>query len=270
VTLRHLLEVMFFGYPSPPEMINPHLPSLLQRAGGLLLTFLIAFFSLSIGTAIGLVIALCRRDPAEGSPADILQSPVRSVIRRAAAIVVETIRGLPILLLVLLVFYLPYPLFGLRLPAFVLAVAAFSLYAGVYLSEIIRAGFRSVDHRFRNVGRVLGLSPLQIFLKLELPLLFRNMLPDLISLTVTVFKDTSTLAVVAVPELCYVLRQMLMSEPARYQLASVLVLMLYWLPTFGLSLLAVWAERWRNRSGETWFRKGVSQVIGFGEPEALM
>lgn len=262
MNLLHLLDALLFGYPPAPEMVDPHFPVFLQRAGGLLLTFLVAVFSLTIGAAIGLVLALCRREPAEGLEGGIF----KLATGRVAAALVETIRGLPIALLVLLVFYLPYPLLGLRLPTFVLAVAAFSLYAGVYLSEIMRAGFRSVDSRFRSVGQVLGLSPWQVFLRIELPLVCRNMLPDLINLTVTVFKDTSTLAVVAVPELAYVGRQMVMSEPASYELASLLVLVLYWLPSFALSVFAFRAERWRTSFGEVRSRIPVFPDVRLVDP----
>lgn len=250
MNLRLLMDALLFGYPPPPEMLDANFPAFLQRAGGLLLTFLIAVFSLTIGAGIGLILALCRRESATNMQEDIFQRSIRLVIGHIASAFVETIRGLPIVLLVLLVFYLPYPLFRLRVPTFVLAVAAFSLYAGVYLSEIIGAGFRSVDSRFRSVGQVLGLSPWRVFLRIELPLICRNMLPDLVNLTVTVFKDTSTLAVVAVPELSYVGRQMLMSEPANYELASLIVLALYWLPSFVLSMFAFRAEQWRKSVGK--------------------
>ncbi len=249
MNFRHPLDVLLFGYPPPPEMVDAHFPAFLQRSGGLLLTFLIAVFSLTIGAGIGLVLALCRREPAEDMNEGIFKRALRLAIGHAAAVLVETIRSLPIVLLVLLVFYLPYPLLKLRLPNFVLAVAAFSLYAGVYLSEIMRAGFRSVDSRFRSVGQVLGLSTWKVFFKIELPLLSRTMFPDLINLTVTVFKDTSTLAVVAVPELSYIGRQVLMSEPASYGLAVMMVLVLYWLPSFALSLVAFRAEKWREGLG---------------------
>jgi polar amino acid transport system permease protein len=269
VNFRHLLDVLLFGYPPPPEMVDAHFPAFLQRSGGLLLTFLIAVFSLTIGAGIGLVLALCRREPAEDMNDGIFKRPIKLAIRHAAAALVETIRGLPIMLLVLLAFYLPYPLLGLRLPNFVLAVAAFSLYAGVYLSEIMRAGFRSVDSRFRSVGRVLGLSPWKVFLKIELPLLCRNMLPDLINLTVTVFKDTSTLAVVAVPELSYIGRQVLMSEPADYQLALLIILVLYWLPSFALSLFAFRAGQWREGFGEIQSRASMFSHIRLVDPGSL-
>jgi ABC-type amino acid transport system permease subunit len=65
------------------------------------------------------------------------------------------------------------------------------------------------------------------------------MRPDLINLAITVFKDTSTLAVVAVPELTYTARQLLIAEPLNYGLVLLVVLGLYWLPATLLSALAL-------------------------------
>jgi polar amino acid transport system permease protein len=144
-------------------------------------------------------------------------------------------------------FYLPYPLLGLRLPGFVLAIAAFGLYAGVYLSESMRAGLRSVDPQLRAAGQVLGLTKPQILIMIELPLVYRTMLPDVINVAVTVFKDTSTLAIVAVAELTYTGRQMLMSESLNYGLVLVVILFSYWAPATVLSAWALRAERRRMR-----------------------
>ena len=162
----------------------------------------------------------------------------------AATAFVEGVRGLPVILLVLIVFSLPYPLSGLRLPGVVLATVAFGLYAAAYLSESLRAGLRAVDPQLRESGRVLGLSGMQVFAHIELPIIYRTMRPDLINVAVTVFKDTSTLAVVAVPELTYTGRQMLMSEPHNYGIVLLVVLFLYWVPS---TVLSAWAQRTEQR-----------------------
>ena len=185
--------------------------------------------SLVLGVVFGTALALCRHDPGRGARSG-RPGILKGALSYAAAAVVEGVRGLPIMILVLLTFHLPYRLVELRCPGSVLAVAAFSLYAGVYLSEIIRSGFRSIDPEFRHVGKVLGLSRWRVLLRIELPLVARNMTPDLMNLTVTVFKDTSALAVVGVSELTYTGRQILMSEPIHYGLVLFLTLVFYWAP----------------------------------------
>lgn len=249
MSLWQMIIVLLFGYPLPPEMVDPRFPVFMQRSAGLWLTLLITTLSLAIGAVIGTALAVCRRESAQGTRGEALDPLIPRALHHADVALVEGVRGLPIMLLVLLAFHLPYRLLRLRFPAFVLAIAAFSLYAGIYLSEIIRAGFRCVDPELRYAGRVLGLTRRQILLRIDLPLTCRNMAPDLINLAVTVFKDTSTLAVVAVPELTYVGRQMLMSEPMNYALALLLVLAFYWLPASILSVFAVRAERRRPAPG---------------------
>jgi His/Glu/Gln/Arg/opine family amino acid ABC transporter permease subunit len=233
-----MLVILLLGYPLPPEMVDPRFPLIIQRAGGLLLSALITLLSLVIGAGVGATLALCQRErPQEirrGTAARLLSRALRSAARG----LVIGVRSLPIMLLVLLVFYLPYPLAGLRLPSFVLAIAGFSLYAGVYLCEIARAGLRAINPQLRDVGRVLGLRPHQILLRIELPLIWRAMMPDIINVAITVFKDTSALAVVAFPELTYTARQMLMAEPVNYGLVLLIVLALYWIPATLLSTLA--------------------------------
>ena len=248
MTVWDTLRTLLVGYPPPPEMIDPRFPELLQKIGGLSLTFIIAVFSMVIGTVLGCALALCRRE-SRGNISPALRFVMKAVHFSAAA-VVETVRGVPVLLLALLFFHLPYRLTGLRFPGVVLAIATFSLYAGVYFSELIRSGFRAFPPGLREAGLTLGLRPGRIFLKIELPLVLRNMLPDVVNLAVTVFKDTSILAAVALAELTYTGRQMFMSQPLNYGLILILTLFLYWAPAAMVSALLV-----VRSDGGTSFRK---------------
>ncbi|MDR0843267.1 MAG: ABC transporter permease subunit [Acidobacteriota bacterium] len=233
MTLWSLLQVLLFGYPPAPEMIDSRFPEFLQRVGGLSLTLTLTALSLLFGVALGCLLALCRRESFGNASASGNAPAARLALRGlnlAAAALVETVRGLPVMILALLVFYLPYPLTGLRFPGVILAVAAFSLYAAAYFSELVRAGFRSVPPGLREAGRVLGIPSVRIFLKVELPLVTRNMMPDIVNLAVTVFKDTSVLAVAAVAELTFTARQAFMSQPMDYSLVLLLTMFLYWAP----------------------------------------
>jgi ABC-type amino acid transport system permease subunit len=133
-------------------------------------------------------------------------------------------------------------LFQIRVPGVFLAVTAFSLYAGMYFCEILRAGFRSVEPGLLEAGRVLGLSRTRIFLLIELPIALRNMRPDLVNLAITIFKDTSTLAVVALAELSYTARLILSSEPRQYALIFLFVLLCYWVPASIMTAFLLRAE----------------------------
>jgi His/Glu/Gln/Arg/opine family amino acid ABC transporter permease subunit len=240
-----MLATLLVGYPLPPEMVDPRYPLFLQYSGGLLLTIQITVLSLFFGFLMGTGLAVCRRDMAPGGTRGEARRSVASVPRWLSIAATECIRGLPIMLLVLLVFDLPYRLLQVRVPAAILATIAFSVYAAAYLSEIVRAGLRSVNPELRQVGKTLGLSRSRILLKVELPIVWRNMMPDFVNLAVTVFKDTSTLAVVAVAELTYTARKMLMSEPIGYAVVWLLVLFLYWAVATALSMYSHYARHRR-------------------------
>ncbi len=148
-------------------------------------------------------------------------------MRSISVTVIESVRGLPIVLLVLLAVYLPYPLLGIRVPGVILATASFALYAGVYLAEIIRSGFRSVDDGHLDAARVLGLSEWQIFSGLKLPMALRTMLPALLGVAITVFKDTSILMLVAVPDLSWTVKQLTVAQPVDHLLILFLLVVIY-------------------------------------------
>jgi His/Glu/Gln/Arg/opine family amino acid ABC transporter permease subunit len=247
MNLPELLHTLLWGYPLPPEMVDPRYPLFLQQLGGLWLTLAITGLSFLFGGPLGLVLALCRYDRRGDS---LVRQPGANLERRLlsalATAVREGFQSLPIMILVLLTFYLPFRLLGLRLPAVVLAVAAFSIYNGVYLSGIIRSGLSAVQPGWLDAARTLGLSPWQILWRIRLPIALRTMLPALLGQAITVFKDTSVLAVVAVGELTYTARQIQVSQPVSYGLLLLLVLLIYWsVATAGSALVARLDTHWK-------------------------
>lgn len=240
MSLYEIIRTLLIGYPITPEMIDPNYPAWIQQIGGLALTSVVTICSLLVGIPFGLALAISRRDTHRRIGAMwLLHGPSTAVI--------EVIRGIPVMVLVLLVFYLPYRLLAIRVPAVVLAIIALSLYSGVYLSEIFRSGFRAVDRHWIDAAKILGLTKSQILLEIKLPIATQAMLPDFLGLAITVFKDTSVLVVVAVPELTYCARQMQVAEPINYTLVMGLVLVLYWSIATAGSVLC-------NRIEKTWAR----------------
>lgn len=124
-------------------------------------TFIVA----SILTILwGLVVALLRVSPV---------APLRFI----AIVYIEIFRGTP-LLVQLLTFFAAIPIVtGLQLPPFETAMVALTLNAGGYLAESYRSGFQAVPRGQREAGMALGLSDLQIFFRITLPLAIRVILP---------------------------------------------------------------------------------------------
>ena len=235
-----IFRTLVFGYPVQSEMVNHDWPVFVQQIGGLCLSLTITIASLICGAFIGVLLAGIRSYRPE-------RSITAGACRGLAVIIVEGVRGIPIMILVLLIFYLPSRLFGLRTPAVFLAVGAFSLYAGVYLSEIFRSGFRVVDQRCIDAARTLGLGPGAILMQIRLPIAARAMTPALVGLAITIFKDTSVLVVVAVGELTFTGRLIQAASPGDYALVLSLALLLYWsVATAGAALVARLERRWKS------------------------
>lgn len=164
-----------------------------QLLAGLALSLGLAFVSILIGAVIGLLVAFA------------LTAKTRW-IRYPAAAYVTIIRNLPILVLVLFA-YFALPQLGVRLGKIESFVAVLSLYSGAYLAEVFRAGLLSIPKGLSEAGLAIGLTPMQIRVSIIAPLMVRNVLPSLSSTVISLFKDTSLAAAIAVPELTFAARK---------------------------------------------------------------
>jgi glutamine transport system permease protein len=126
--------------------------------------------------------------------------------RWLAGVYVAAIRNTPILVLVLFT-YFALPQLGLRLDKIQSFILTLSVYSGAYLAEVFRAGLINVPKGLREAGLAIGLTPRQISRSIVLPVMIRNVLPSLGSTFISLFKDTSLAAAIAVPELTYYARK---------------------------------------------------------------
>jgi len=160
---------------------------------GLGLSLLLAVGAIAIGIVIGLVLgfALVSRS---------------GTARRLAGGYVTVIRNTPILLLVLFV-YFALPDLGVQLGGIESFVATLAVYSGAYLAEVFRAGLLSVPKGVREAAQAIGMSRMQINASIVAPLMLRNVLPSLGSTVISLFKDTSLAAAIAIPELTFEARK---------------------------------------------------------------
>lgn len=160
---------------------------------GLALSLGLAIISILIGALIGLILAFA------------LTSKNRAAMI-PAQIYVTVIRNLPILVLVLFAFF-ALPQMGFRLDKIKSFVLVLSIYSGAYLAEVFRAGLLSIPKGLSEAGLAIGLTPMQIRGSIIAPLMLRNVLPSLSSTIISLFKDTSLAAAIAVPELTFAARK---------------------------------------------------------------
>ena len=167
-------------------------PALLRGAG---LTLLLSGTVLLIATPGGMLVAL-GRDSRFGA------------LRRVLGGVSWLVRGMPPLLLLLMVFFLPTD-FGVNLSPFTAAVTGLSIYMGFTFGEVFRAGLASVGHGQYQAADSLGLPPARIVRRIILPQIAPVVLPSYVSHTSSLLKNTSLATVVAVRELTSVGKSLL-------------------------------------------------------------
>lgn len=160
---------------------------------GLMLSLGLAVISIFLGAILGLFLAFALL-----SKNRVIAAPARTYV--------TVIRNLPILVLVLFVFF-ALPQMGFRLDKIKSFVLVLSLYSGAYLAEVFRAGLLSIPRGLAEAGMAIGLTSMQIRTSIIAPLMIRNVLPSLSSTIISLFKDTSLAATIAVPELTFAARK---------------------------------------------------------------
>ncbi|NKC32832.1 amino acid ABC transporter permease [Falsiroseomonas selenitidurans] len=117
-----------------------------------------------------------------------------------ARLYVSFFRGVPLLIQLLLAYY-ALPFAGIDLPPLVAAVGTLGLCCAAYMAEILRGGFALVPPGGVEAARLLGLTRLQILLRIRLPISAQAMRPALISEAIMIVKASSLISVVGVLEL---------------------------------------------------------------------
>lgn len=161
----------------------------LQLLDGFKITLILFFITLLGALPLGLVIAF-------GSMSKF--KPLRYLTRG----IVWIIRGTPLMLQVILVFYGPGLIFGVQgLDRFPAVVVAFIVNYAAYFSEIYRGGIESIPAGQYEAGQVLGMTKTQIFFRVVLFQVIKRILPPMGNEIITLVKDTSLARVVSVVEL---------------------------------------------------------------------
>jgi polar amino acid transport system permease protein len=154
---------------------------------GLWVTIKIGVVSILLGLALGLLLALAR-----------LYAP--RLFQALARIYIDIMRSIPILVLLIIIYY-ALPFLGVRLSPFMSAVAALSLVSGAYTAEIFRAGIEAIPRGQFEASGALGLSPRHMMTDVILPQAIRIVIPPLTNNCINVMKDTALASVVAMPDL---------------------------------------------------------------------
>ena len=205
--------------------------------GGLVLNVLVAVVGIVLSFPFGILLALGRRST---FPA----------MRVVSVGFIEIVRGAPLFAWLLFGQYLlPFLLPpGIRLPEIVRAMIMFTIFSAAYVAEIVRGGLQGVHHGQFEAGRALGLSTTKLTRLVVLPQALRNTIPAMISHFISLFKDTSLLAVIAFVEVLRVAR--VSSSASRFVGTSrqtlIFAALIFWIVAFSMSR---WSQRLEQRLG---------------------
>ena len=179
--------------------INQFIENLIEYGGytdvleGLKNTAIIAVLGLVIGIVIGTLIATVRVIPK--------YKTLPKILNGICTFYVGFFRGTPMVVQLLLFYYVALPLMGFNLPSVNVAVVVFGLNSGAYISEIMRSGIQSVDYGQTEGGRSVGLSFSTTMLKIVIPQAIKNILPTLGNEFITLIKETSVVSFVGAMDL---------------------------------------------------------------------
>ena len=161
---------------------------LTEMLQGTLMTLRSFFSPLVFALPLGLLVSLGRM-----SKIKIINWPVRLFIL--------IMRGTPLMLQLLFVFYGLKPLFGIQLDRVIAAQVAFALNYAAYFAEIYRGGIESIPDGQYEAAKVLGFNKKQTFFRIILPQVVKRIIPPMGNEFITLVKDTSLAQVIAVVEL---------------------------------------------------------------------
>jgi polar amino acid transport system permease protein len=206
--------------------------------GGFAATLILSVLSITLAFPLSVLLALAR----------LSRSPL--LLWPSTALVYIT-RGVPLLMLILWVYFMVPLLIGANIPGFVTMLVTLVIYEAAFLSEVVRAGIVALGRGQMDAARALGHSYLGAMWYIILPQALYNMMPSILSQFVSTIKETTLGYVINVPELTFAANQInnrLLTQP--FEVFFILAIV-YYLVCWTLSHAATVLERRiaRKRAG---------------------
>lgn len=209
---------------------------------GLKNTAIIAVCGLLIGIVIGTVIATIRVVPKNNIIVKILD--------KLSVFYVSLFRGTPIVVQLLVFYYVLLPLMGIHINSVSVAIVVFGMNSGAYISEIMRAGILSVDPGQMEGGRSVGLSYGTTMMKIVIPQAVKNILPTLGNEFISLIKETSVVSFVGATDL-YVAFNRIGSNSYEFMIPYLVMALIYIVLVVLISLLIRIMERSLRKSDKS-------------------
>lgn len=214
------------------DVVWEAVPFLLE---GLWVTVTIVVSCMALSLILGLFLALARMSS-------------KRWLRVISAAYIDFFRGVPLLVLVFWAYFSIPIATGVALPAIPTGIIAMSINLTAFVAEIYRAGIQSVGPDQRHAALSLGMTQRQALQRVILPQAIRHIIPPAASAWVALFKDTSLLSAIIVPELMYKARVLAVTTYRPLEIYTVIALM-YFVVTWPQARFVDWLyERMRVKN----------------------
>ena len=187
-----------------------------QLGSGMLATLSIFVFTLLFSLPLGLLIAAVRMSRF-------------ALLRWIAKIYISIMRGTPLMLQLLVVFFAPYYVFGISTPymyRLYAVIIGFSLNYAAYFAEIYRSGIQSIPQGQREAAQVMGYGRRQTFFRIIFPQMVKRVMPPVTNEVITLVKDTSLAFVLGMAEMFSVAKALAASNVSMIPYA--IAALIYW------------------------------------------
>ena len=182
---------------------------LLQLGKGMIVSVEIFILTLLFSLPLGLVVAFGRMSK-------------NFIIRTITKVYISIMRGTPLMLQLLVVYFAPYYIFGMKIAPsyrFLAVIIAFAINYAAYFAEIYRSGIESMPIGQYEAAEVLGYSKAQTFFTIILPQVIKRILPSITNEIITLVKDTSLAFAIAQAEMFTIAKQIAAAETSMLPLA---------------------------------------------------
>ncbi len=183
---------------------------LLQLAEGMTVSGEIFFLTLLFSLPLGLVVSFGRMSQI-------------ALLRFITKIYISIMRGTPLMLQLLVVYFGPYYLFKIKITPgyrFIAVIIAFAVNYAAYFAEIYRSGIESMPVGQYEAAQMLGYSKAQTFFKIILPQVIKRILPSITNEVITLVKDTSLAFAIAQAEMFTIAKQIAAAQTSMMPLVA--------------------------------------------------
>lgn len=205
-----------------------------KLASGMLVSCEIFFITLLISLPLGLIICFGRMSK-------------NKIIRTIVTAYISIMRGTPLMLQLMVVYFGPYFLFGIKISmgySLIAVLIGFSINYAAYFCEIYRGGIESMAVGQYEAAQILGYTKVQTFIRIILPQVVKRILPSITNEVITLVKDTSLAFVVAVAEMFTIAKQIASSQTT--MVPFIVAAIFYYVFNLIVAMVMSWVEKKLN------------------------